>query len=176
MNKNYNTNEIVEAGLITGIIVVLMLITGYVPVLNLVSTLLLPVPVTVLALRRGYKLSVLSVVIGTILASMVYDPLTAVQSAISFGFLGISLAYCIKTEKSFGKSVLIMTLATFSAIILIISLYIGFITKNGIGYIYNLMDKSVAMFKDSYEGMKNIIGTNNLNSSAMKQYDKCLSR
>lgn len=172
MNRKYNTNEIVEAGLITGIIVVLMLITGYVPVLNIVSILLLPVPVTVLALRRGYKLSVLSVVIGTMLTAMAYDPITAVQSAIIFGLSGISLAYCIKNEKSFGKTILIMTIATFTAIILSISLYIGIMSNDGFKGIYSLIDKSITMFKDSYEGMKKTIGTNNLNSTSMKQYDE----
>ena len=171
MNRKYNTNEIVEAGLITGIIVVLMLITGYVPVLKIVSTLLLPVPVTVLALRRGYKLSFLSVVIGTILTAMAYDPITAVQSAIIFGLSGISLAYCIKNDKSFGETIMIMTIATSAALILSISLYLGFILKDGFNGVYSLMDKSAAMFKDSYEGMKKTLGTNNFNSTAMKQYE-----
>lgn len=172
MERKYNTNEIVEAGLITGIIVILMLITGYIPVLNIVSTLLLPLPVTVLALRRGYKLSFLSVVIGTILVAMVFDPITAVQSAFTFGFLGISLAYCIKNEKSFETTIILMSVAAFAASILSIALYSGLVLKGGINGIYSLADKAIAMFKDSYESMKKTLGSNNLNSAAMSQYDQ----
>lgn len=174
MNRKYNTNEIVEAGLITGIIVVLMLITGYVPILNIVSTLLLPLPVTVLALRRGYKLSFLSVVIGTILVAMVFDPITAVQSALTFGFLGISLAYCIKNEKSFGQTIIVMSFAAFASSILSTALYSGLVLKDGINGIYGQADKAIAMFKDTYESIKKTFSANNLDSTAMKQYDEML--
>jgi len=172
MNRKFNTNEIVEAGLITGIIVVLMLITGYIPILNIVSTLLLPLPVTVLALRRGYKLSLLSLIIGTILVSMVYDPITAVQSAVTFGFLGISLAYCIKNEKSFGETIIVMTLAASAASVLSVVIYSSLILKDGVKGLYSQAANVITMFKDSYEGMKKTLGTNNLNSSAIKQYDE----
>jgi len=174
MNRKYNTNEIVEAGLITGIIVILMLITGYVPILNIVSTLLLPLPVTVLALRRGYKLSVLSIVIGTILVAMVFDPITAVQSAFTFGFLGLSLAYCIKNEKSFGQTIIVMSIAAFIASILSTVLYSSLILKDGLNGIYTQSDKAIAMFKDSYESMKKTLAANNMNSDTMKQYDEIL--
>lgn len=174
MERKYNTNEIVEAGLITGIIVILMLITGYVPVLNIVSTLLLPLPVTVLALRRGYKLSFLSVIIGTILVAMIYDPITAVQSAFTFGFLGLSLAYCIKNEKSFGSTVIIMSIAAFAASILSTVLYSSLIIKGGINGILGEAEKAIDMFKQSYESMKKTFASNNLNSSSLSQYDEML--
>lgn len=174
MKRKYNTNEIVEAGLITGIMVVLMLITGYVPVINIVSTLLLPLPITVLALRRGYNVAILSVVISTVIVSMVYDPITAVQGAVSFGLLGISLAYCINNDKSFGETVIILTFATFFASIINATIYAQLILKDGIRGIYNEADRTIKMFKDSFETMKTTVYKNNINENSMKQFDEAL--
>ena len=56
-NRIYNTKAVIEAGLISALIVVIMLINVYVPIFSIFGMFILPVPVTVLYIRHNYKVT-----------------------------------------------------------------------------------------------------------------------
>jgi uncharacterized protein YybS (DUF2232 family) len=131
-NKNYNTRSIVEAGLISALIVILMLINAYVPAFSLVGTFLLPIPVVVLYIRHGYKVAISSVVVSAVLISMLYDPFSALTSAIMFGFIGITLGYCIKHSKKFSITMILLSAASLIELIVNYLIYFTFVSKKNL--------------------------------------------
>lgn len=55
-NKN-STRSIVEAGLMSAMVLVLMLLNAYVPVLGYMGLFILPLPITMLVVRHNLKVA-----------------------------------------------------------------------------------------------------------------------
>lgn len=175
-NRVYNTKAIVEAGLISGIIVILMLITGYVPVISVVGTLMLPVPVTLLYIRHGYKVAITAIVVSTILTAMMFNPVTALLSALSFGLIGMTLGYCIKKETKASTTILLLSLVSLVVSILTIVLTIALIEKTTftsfITKSISDMNTAMKMSSDMIKGMYKNIG---MTQDQLKQIDMLTS-
>ena len=157
-NKSHNTKSIVEAGLISAIIVVLMLITGYVPIISFVGTLILPIPVAVLYIRHNIKITITAVVVSTIITAMLFNPIQALLSAVSFGLTGLVFGYSIKKEKSSNFTLLVLTIASLVATIFSYVLTIVIVQKTTftafftttVNQINDMMKESVSMAKGFY--------------------------
>ncbi|GLC30438.1 YybS family protein [Clostridium omnivorum] len=175
-NRVYNTKAIVEAGLISGIIVILMLITGYVPVISVVGTLMLPVPVTLLYIRHGYKVAITAIVVSTVLTAMMFNPVTALLSALSFGLIGITLGYCIKKETKASTTILLLSLVSLVVSVLTIVLTIALIQKTTftsfITKSINDMNTAMKMSSDMLKDMYKNIG---MTQDQLKQLDMLTS-
>lgn len=157
-DRKNNTKSIVEAGLISAIIVVLMLITGYVPIMSFMGTLILPVPVALLFIRHDIKVTLAAIAVSSIITAMLFNPIQALLSAIAFGLTGISLGYSIKKDKSSNYTLFLLAVVSLVATILTYVLTIVLIQKttftafftNFVNELNFALTESVAMAKSFY--------------------------
>lgn len=156
-NRIYNTKAIIEAGLISALIVVIMLLNVYVPIFSIFGMFVLPVPVTVLYIRHNYRITLSAVVVSAILIAMLYDPISALTSSILFGSTGMTLGYCVKHDKKFSRAILFLAAASAVSVIINFVIFSSFVNKEGIVGIINqnikLLNDSLSMSKELYSKM-----------------------
>lgn len=152
-SRAYNTRSMIEAGLITALIVVIMMINVYLPIFSIFGMFILPIPVTVLYIRNNYKVTLGAVVISGILIAMLYSPIPALTSSILFGVTGITFGYCIKNDKKVSTTILLLAMASVVVTILNSFIYIKLIDTRGI--IGNITD-SIKIIQDSFNMSKDI--------------------
>lgn len=99
MQNKYSTNAIVESALMGVIIAAIILITGYMPFIDILGSIILPIPVVIIYIRHDVKVAITSIVFGVILTSLLYNPIIALNSAISFTIIGLTLGFAIKENK-----------------------------------------------------------------------------
>ena len=171
-NRNYNTKAIVEAGLITSLVVILMLMSVYIPIFSLIGIFILPIPITVLFIRQNYKVTIVSVVISAIIIGMVFNPISAVSSSILFGLTGITLGYLIKNDKSISTIILFLAAAFAAAMIVDFGIYISLIDKRGlVGFVNDI----AAQFKDSMNMVKQMYSKMGVSSEQLASLDQVSS-
>lgn len=130
-NKNYNARAIVDAGLITALIVVMMAACIYIPVFSIFTNFILPIPIAILYIRQNYKVTIISVIASGIFIAMLFNPVTALSSIVLVGLSGMAFGYCVKNKKSFGTTILMLTLAIMIGEIVYWSVYIGIVINKG---------------------------------------------
>ena len=144
--ENFNTKSVVEAGLISSLIVVIMLITIYVPLFAIVGTFILPIPVTVLYLRHNAKITLAAVVVSAVLIAMLYNPISALTTSMLFGATGLTLGYCIKNEKKVWITLVMLAVVSAVATMIDFSIYITFISKEGFA---GFINQNLQIMKES---------------------------
>jgi len=156
-NRIYNTKAVIEAGLISALIVVIMLINVYVPIFSIFGMFILPVPVTVLYIRHNYKVTLGAVLVSAILIAMLYDPISALTSSVLFGTTGMTLGYCVKHDKKFSTTILFLAIASAVSVIINFIVFSSFVNKEGIAGLVNqnlkMLNESLNMSKDLYSKM-----------------------
>lgn len=175
-NRVYSTKAIVETGIISGIIVVVMLITGYIPVISVVGTLMLPIPVTLLYIRHGYKVAISAIVVSTIITAMMFNPVTALLSALSFGLIGMTLGYCIKKETKVSTTILLLSVISLVVTILTIFLSLALIEKTSFTtFITKTLNTLSTTMKESMDMVKGINKNIGMTQEQLKQMDALYS-
>lgn len=152
-NRIYNTKAIIEAGLISALIVVIMLLNVYVPIFSIFGMFILPIPVTILYIRHNFKVTVGSALVSAILIAMLYDPISALTSTILFGATGMTLGYCIKHKKKFSTTILLLAIASAISVIINFSILSSFVNKDGI---VALIDQNIKMMHESLNISKDL--------------------
>lgn len=170
-NRNYNTRSIVEAGLISALIVIIMLINAYVPAVAILGSFILPVPVTVLYIRHGYKVTIISVIVSTILIGMLYDPFSGLTSAIMFGSIGITLGYCIKHNRKYPFTILLLTIASAIQIIVNFLIISAFVDKKNL---YQTIVMYISMIKQSIDSAQGIYASLGVSADQFAPIKKAL--
>lgn len=171
-NKVYKTKSVVEAGIISAIIVVLMIITGYVPFLTFAGTLILPVPVALLFLRHELKITFLAILVSTIISSILFNPIQAIFSALSFSLIGLVLGYAIKKEKNYTFTISLLAVISLIATVLTTVLTVMIIQKTSLSVFLSkfINDLTVAL-KQSIDLSKSINAKMGLSTAQMAQLD-----
>lgn len=157
-NTNYNTKAVVEAGLISTLIVVIMLANSYIPIFSLIGMFILPIPVTVLYIRHNYKITLGAVIVSSIITFIIQGPLPAFQMIILLATVGITLGYCVKYKKSVKVTLMLVTIATVIEFMLALIILSYIVTKQGIiGFlnqnVIKVMQQSLNMTKEMYTNM-----------------------
>ena len=157
-NKNYSTNAIVEASLISVIISVIMIVTGYLPIVSFIGTLILPIPVAILYIRHNNKITITAIFLSIILTSLVYNPIMAIYSAITYSIIGIALGYCVKKNKRSSITLLFLAIGSAISNILTIAFSLLFIAKvSFVEFISKFVGLNEAINeKSSFEGAKGL--------------------
>lgn len=152
-NRSYSTKSVVEAGLISTLIVVIMLANVYVPILSIVGSFILPIPITVLYIRHNFKVTLAAVVVSSIIVAMISDPLSAFQCLIILSTVGIALGYCVKHRKSNSITLIILTLISAIGITINLVILAHLAGKPGIvDFIAKQLQDSVSMTRQMYAG------------------------
>ena len=156
-NKKYSTKAIVEASLIAVIISVIMIITGYLPIVSFIGILILPIPVAILYIRHNRKITITAIFLSIILTSLVYNPIMAIYSAITYSIIGIALGYCVKENKKSSITLLFLGISSAISNILTIAFSMLFIEKVSF---MNFISKNLEFFKQtmkvSFDGAKKL--------------------
>ena len=172
-NKNYSTKAIVEASLISVIISVIMIIIGYLPIVSVIGTLILPIPVAILYIRHNYKTTMTAIFLGIILTSLVYNPIIAIYSSINCSIVGISLGYSVKRNK--GPTLTLLFLAIGSAISNILTVAFSMLFIEKISFM-NFITNKLDFFKQSMNGslleVKSIYTQSGITQKQLELLDK----
>lgn len=156
-NRNENTRAIVEAGMISSLVVVMTLIGMYLGFSAYIVVCILPVPITVVYIRQNLKISLITVLVSTILVGLFFNPIQAVANTFLLGLIGISLGYCLKKKFSSMKTYAIFGLVVAIGAFIYILIYAQLVTKIGP---YVTLDN---MKKQAISSMVNVVGNNTMN-------------
>ncbi len=129
MENRKDTKSVVEAGILSALIVVLVLFVQFVPVLGILGFFILPIPVAVLYIKHGIKISVTALVVCIIISCMVIGIINGIGFGVQYGLTGLALGYCFKKQIKESKSLLILSIASMISYILVIALNLLFINK-----------------------------------------------
>ena len=132
--KNLKSKSIAEGGILTGIIVLLMFISN-IPGISLLGCLLVPIPVAILYIKNGLKMSILSIVGGFIFITLILGPIYGLTSIIIAGFIGIGLGIGVRSKKS----------GVYTLIYILIGTVISIVSTSVI-YIYMIMNMTLNQF------------------------------
>ena len=172
-NKNYSTKAIVESALISVIISVIMIITGYLPIVSFIGTLILPIPVAILYIRHNNKITITSIFLSIILTSLVYNPIMAIYSAITYSVIGIALGYCVKKNKKSSITLLFLAIASTISNILTIAFSMLFIEKvSFVSFLSKGLDFMKQTMKVSLDQLKSIYTQAVVTPEQLKLLDK----
>lgn len=151
-NKN-STRSIVEAGLMSAMVLVLMLLNAYVPVLGYMGLFILPIPITMLVVRHNLKIASISVASSAILISFILNPIAALGTLLRYGLAGLTLGYCIKANKNAVISIALQGVAIIIGTIIDLSLYIYVMLDSTL---YKFAEMNVNIMKEALESAKNL--------------------
>lgn len=99
-NKTYSAKAVVEAGLMTALVVVIFLMNSYVPLFGYIGLFILPIPITILYTRYDFKIALTAVFGSAILIAMTGSVVSAIGSVALYGSTAMVMGYCIKNKKS----------------------------------------------------------------------------
>ncbi|HEY8805556.1 MAG TPA: YybS family protein [Clostridium sp.] len=174
-NKNYSTKAIVEASLISVIISVIMIVTGYLPIVSFIGTLILPIPVAILYIRHNKKITITAIFLSIILTSLVYNPIMAIYSAITYSIIGIALGYCVKKNKKSSITLIFLAIGSVISNILTIAFSMLFIEKVGfVNFISKNLEFMKQAMKVSFNSAKSLYLQSGITPEQLKLLDKNL--
>lgn len=173
-NKNYSTKGIVEASLISIMISAIIIITGYIPIVSfLIGIMILPIPVAILYIRHNIKITITAIFLSIVITSLVYNPVIAIYSVITYSIIGIALGYCVRENKKSSVTLLFLAIGSAISIILTVAFSLLFIEK--ISFM-NFISRNLEFFKeamkDSLEQVKNLYLQNGLTPNQLKVLDE----
>ena len=146
-NRQFETKAIVEAGLLSALLLILMLTTAYIPFLSFLN-ILLPIPITLLYLRHNYKVSISAVVLCGILVAMTYNPISSLGTSITYGLTGITLGYCIKKGMKASKTICFMAVASLIATLANIVILGLLATPDGFAGLARELDQGIKLLNN----------------------------
>lgn len=145
MNR-IQTRALVEGAIFAAITVVIGIIRFYIPIVSLIS-FVWSVPTILIAFRHGFKASIYSVMVSSVLVSVLTQPIQGLGFFIGFGLPGIIMGYLLKKKLSPGTTILITGVVL--AVCSFLSLYLGmFVAGVDIATTY---DKIFIDLKNAYK-------------------------
>jgi uncharacterized protein YybS (DUF2232 family) len=170
-SRDFNTKAVVEAGLLSAIIVVLMLITAYIPFLSILNVLL-PVPVTILYLRHNYKVAISAIVVSGIIVSTLYSPILALGIIVTYSLTGMTLGYCIKRDMKLSHIIMLLVLSGAVAYILNMLLFVFLIQPNGFQGIAVTINKAIEGLNSTIDQAKEIAKATGMSAKQVATLDQ----
>ncbi len=150
--NSYNTRGLIEAALMTAFITILLIITSYVPLISTIGTVVLPIPIAILYIRQNGKIASACVFVSFIITAMIFDPLTSIGAAITYGGVGITLGYCLKKKKSSYYTLILLILVSILTYVLNLAIVVLFIEKTTF---MNFIQNNIDMLTKAMDQMKN---------------------
>lgn len=106
------SRSLTEGGILASIAIIFALISVYIPVLGVIVNMIWPVPILLLGVRHGFKVSLMCLAVAGIIIAILVNPLQAVSVVLGFGFIGIALGYAINQNWSLLKTMVVGTIAS----------------------------------------------------------------
>lgn len=148
------TRALVEGAIFAAVTVIIGIIKFYIPVVAVIS-IVWSVPTILIAFRHGFKVSIYSIVVSSVLVAIMTQPIEGLGFFIGFGIPGIVMGYLLKKKLSPGKTIFITGLVL--TICSLASLYLGFLAM-GIDMI-KAYDKMFIDMKNTYKDTVNSLSS-----------------
>jgi uncharacterized protein YybS (DUF2232 family) len=153
--QTISTKAMVEAGLISTLMVAVFLLTVNLPMFSGLSLFILPIPVAVLCLRHNYRVAAGAVFVSAVLAGMLYSPVSAITSSAIYGGAGLTLGYCIKTGKEVWATIAMLAASVAAAMIIYMAVVTVVIYNTGFTGFVNqtlqIIKESIQQYYDYYK-------------------------
>jgi uncharacterized protein YybS (DUF2232 family) len=124
MSNEIKTKSLVEGALLAAITVILGIASIYIPVLGVFVSFVWPVPIILLCIRHGLKISILASVVSGLIVFMVAEPIQAITVILGFGLMGVSMGYAIYKEQSSTKVMIAGGAASLVSKLILILVYL----------------------------------------------------
>jgi len=170
--QNFSTKAMVEAGLISTMMVAMFLLTVNLPMFSGLSLFILPVPVAVLCIRHNYKAAAGAVFVSAVLTGMLYNPFIALTSAIQYGGTGLILGYSIKTKKEVWTTLVMLAAAIAVGTVVNTAVIITVIEHMSFT---EFMNQTIKMYNDSIQQSIQIYKQAGVPASQLQQLQQSMS-
>ena len=111
MEQKISTKSLAEAAFMAGIIAIINIATLYIPFLDVIGLIVLPIIVAIVYYRNGIKYSIGNIVVSAIIVAISINPVSAIISGVSYGIVGITLGYCLKSNKNKYNTLVLLIIA-----------------------------------------------------------------
>jgi len=157
-NRNQNTKAVVEAGMISALVVIMTLISMYLGLSGYAGVCILPIPITVVYIRQNAKIAFITVLVSTILVGLLFNPLQAVTNTFLMGLIGMSLGYCLKRNFTSMRVYVIFGIVVSIGLFIYAIIYVELVT--GVG-VYATIDNGIKLMTSS---IVKSVGTTDMNA------------
>lgn len=106
------SRSLTEGGILASIAIIFALISVYLPILGVIVNMIWPVPILLLGVRHGFKVSLMCLAVAGIIIAMLINPLQAISVVLGFGFIGVAIGYAINQGWSPIKTMVIGTVSS----------------------------------------------------------------
>ena len=168
-NRDQNIRAILEAGMISALMVIMTLVIMYLGFSAYIVVCILPIPITIVYIRQNFKIALIAVLVSTILVGLFFNPLQALANTFLMGLIGITLGYCLKKKFSSTKTYVIFGLVVTMGAFIYTLIYVELVT--GIG-VYATID---SMIKQMVAIAVKTVGNTSMNAQ-QKNYIENIKR
>ncbi len=143
----HRTSALVESGILAAVAVLFTLVGNYVPVLDLVVSILWPLPIILCGRRNGLKWSILCLIVTGAVVAVLLSPLQALTQCVILGLIGLFMGEGMRRQLSPASILLLGSL--------------GALLSTGLSILaaYYLMDINVV--KSFFEGIEESLTMSN---------------
>ena len=139
----------VEGGILAGVSV-LMALAAMLPIIGIAAKILCPLPMIILGIRHGYRVSLLAMVVASILVALMMSPIYSLFLLPGFILVGMTLIYTFTREIGAVKSILYASGASVLAKVIMIAAMFAFMEVNPCGSgVDQVFHDAVDFYRDS---------------------------
>jgi len=145
-----NVAAMVEAGVMSAIVIVFAMISVYLPFMVLFINMVFPVPIILLGVRHGHKWSIMAVVASAIMIAILIEPVLAVKMVIGYSLVGIVLGHALRSKFSPAKTLLVGSLTTMVSIVALFGLMLMLMGVNLMNLQFQMMGEGMKQAIEIY--------------------------
>ncbi|MCY6356359.1 DUF2232 domain-containing protein [Clostridium sp. ZS2-4] len=153
-DKSFNVRRVLELLWIIAAISLIIVNTIYIPSSATMAMFILPIPITLIYVKKGYVVTLFATAVSAILVSIMYNPLLVILYTFIYVLIGICLGYCINKGKTNSVSIIVTSISIAVGTIAQFIIYFKFINKIGIIGSLNLIVEGIKeplrIAKDTY--------------------------
>ncbi|TWT06267.1 DUF2232 domain-containing protein [Planococcus sp. CPCC 101016] len=166
--QNQQTRQLTNGAMMAAVFTVLLAISVYVPVLSIVSTLILALPVAWYSAKYPWKASALFASVCLVL-SFIIGGLLSLPLALTFVPFGLAIGISIY----YKKSKLFMFMG--AGIVLLLSLMVQYVASIALFGI-NVLEESIATFVGAFKQVGSTMESMGASEESMEQYNELFSQ
>lgn len=148
-NTDFNTKTLIETALLSALVVVIMLLNAYVPLFSIVGLYILPIPITIVYIRHGFKATILAIITSGVICAITYNPISVVMNIGIYGLAGATLGYSVKHNLKASKTLFLLTLAFALGLMISVTVNTLLLTKGGIPGAIDILIKQLKYSMDT---------------------------
>lgn len=145
------TSALVESGILAAIAVIFTFVGNYVPVLDVIVSVLWPLPIILCGRRNGLMWSVLCLFVTGCVVAVLISPLQALTQCVILGIIGLVMGYCMRRQMSPVSILWWGSVGAFVSFVLSCLAAYFIMDINVIDTFYETMNESAAISQQVYE-------------------------